>query len=59
MEPEQIEERSNKDIAQAICNMRSGQINIVPGYDGVFGKIDLLNREKGAPLSASWKQRML
>ncbi len=59
MEPEQIEKRSDKDIAQAVRNMRSGQINIVPGYDGVFGRIDLLNKEKAAPLSASWKQRML
>ncbi|MCL5430083.1 MAG: endonuclease Q family protein [Candidatus Marsarchaeota archaeon] len=59
MRTEQIAERSNEEIAQAIRNMRAGNITVVPGYDGVFGKIDLLNREKNVPVSSSWKQKML
>ncbi len=29
-------------IAEAIHRMRSGQVNIQPGYDGIFGKVQLL-----------------
>ncbi|MGC8586224.1 MAG: endonuclease Q family protein [Candidatus Micrarchaeia archaeon] len=35
---------STPEIAKAIENMRNGNIYIEAGYDGVFGKIDLLNR---------------
>jgi len=40
---ETIRAHASKDtIAEAIHRMRIGQVNIVPGYDGVFGKVQLL-----------------
>ena len=36
----------NEEIAQAIQNMRGEKVTLDPGYDGIYGKIDLLNRVK-------------
>ncbi len=33
------------ELAKAISSIRSGKIKIKPGYDGVFGVIDILSRE--------------
>ncbi|MGC8479345.1 MAG: endonuclease Q family protein [Candidatus Micrarchaeia archaeon] len=33
------------NLGKAIDSIRSGKINIKPGYDGVFGIIDILSRE--------------
>ncbi len=33
------------ELSRAISAVRSGKINIKPGYDGVFGVIDILGRE--------------
>lgn len=41
-----IEEHSTKDIAKAIENVRENKITIVPGYAGVFGELELLDRKK-------------
>ncbi len=43
---EKIAENSTKEIAQAIDNVRHNKVTIIPGYAGVFGEIDLLNRRK-------------
>jgi len=43
---ERIAENSTKDIVQAIDNVRRNKVTIIPGYAGVFGEIDLLNRRK-------------
>ena len=43
---EAIKENSSEEIAQAVGNVRNNKITIIPGYAGVFGEIDLLNREK-------------
>ncbi|MCM8762072.1 MAG: endonuclease Q family protein, partial [Candidatus Omnitrophica bacterium] len=29
------------DIVDGICSVRKGRINIVPGYDGEFGKVEI------------------
>jgi uncharacterized protein (TIGR00375 family) len=42
---EVIEENSTKDIAKAISNVRENKIKIIPGYAGIFGEIELLNRK--------------
>ena len=54
-----IAKRSTKDIAEAISNMRSGNITIKPGYAGIFGEIDLLNRSKGKEKMEERRQRTL
>ena len=40
-----IRENSSEEIARAIENVRNGKITIVPGYAGVFGELELLNRK--------------
>ncbi len=47
VDPMSIAEKSTKEISDAIVNMRNGSITIKPGYAGIFGEIDLLNRNKG------------
>ncbi|RMF94806.1 MAG: DNA helicase UvrD [Candidatus Schekmanbacteria bacterium] len=37
-----IKEAADESIAEAIINVRKGKVKITPGYDGVFGKIDIL-----------------
>jgi len=36
----------DENIALAIGNMRAGKIGVFPGYDGIFGRIDLLQNNK-------------
>lgn len=47
----------SEDIAQAIQNMRDEKVALEAGYDGVYGKIDLLNRIR--PSKPKPKQRNL
>lgn len=35
----------DKDLALAIENVREKRVSITPGYDGIFGVVDILNRE--------------
>lgn len=43
---ESIKDAAGEEIGEAISNVRNDKIRIMPGYDGVFGKLDLLSREK-------------
>ncbi len=46
-EIEEIEQVvSDKNIAVAIANMRSGNVKAKPGYDGVFGSVEVILSEK-------------
>jgi len=36
-----LRKRVDDDIVDGICNVREGRINIVPGYDGEFGKVEV------------------
>jgi len=36
----------DKTLAEAIENIRASKVNLIPGYDGVFGIVDMLNRIK-------------
>jgi PHP family Zn ribbon phosphoesterase len=40
-----IATQSDERIAYGVEQMRKGNINIAPGYDGVFGKISILLSE--------------
>ncbi len=43
---EEIKKRSDfEKIAEGIEKMRAGKVNLIPGYDGVFGKIRLFEEE--------------
>lgn len=46
-----IEDLSEVDqgVAEAIRNIRGNRIRIEPGYDGVFGSLDMLNRDSYKP----------
>lgn len=37
---------SDKNIAVAIANMRSGSVKVKPGYDGIFGSVEVILPEK-------------
>ncbi len=54
-----IKEKSgNEEIGKAIQNVRENRVNIIPGYAGVFGIIDPLNRNVSRTAS-DWKQKGL
>lgn len=38
-----IETEAGEKIAQAVERMRAGNIEVVPGYDGIFGKVKVWN----------------
>ncbi len=50
---------TDPDIAKAIANVRDGNISITPGYDGNFGVLDLLSRDKNSAKRNQVKQRPL
>ncbi len=52
----EISETFGSDIAHAIDNVRTGKVKIIAGYDGVFGKVDLLNREEKKATANKVKQ---
>lgn len=58
MDLETIKENSSEEIAKAIGNVRENRITIIPGYAGVFGELELLNRKKRPPSGES-KQKSL
>jgi uncharacterized protein (TIGR00375 family) len=45
----EIELHASEKIAQGIANMREGKVLALPGYDGVFGTIDVFGADKVKP----------
>jgi uncharacterized protein (TIGR00375 family) len=43
-------------LSEAIENIREKHVNLVPGYDGVFGIVDILNKMKNAEITWKGKQ---
>ncbi len=39
-------ENIDKELGTAIGNIRKERVNLIPGYDGVFGVVDIMNRIK-------------
>lgn len=49
--PSDIMRVAGELVAEAISKMRKGEVNISPGYDGEYGKINILNGENIKKLS--------
>jgi uncharacterized protein (TIGR00375 family) len=43
LSPEQLSSFTPPDILEGILRVREGRLKITPGYDGVFGKIEILS----------------
>ncbi len=48
----EIESLADERLAQAISRVRSGDVTIIPGFDGEFGKISIFNKEDKESSSA-------
>lgn len=42
---DELRKKIDDDIVDGICRVREGRINIVPGYDGEFGKVEISCRD--------------
>lgn len=56
---EEIERISNSQIAESVERVRQGKVHIEPGYDGVFGKIQIYSPEEREKLLLKPKQTSL
>lgn len=47
--PDELQKSMSERIYEGIMNVRKGYVNVEPGYDGVYGKIDIFppKKEKG------------
>lgn len=45
LKPDELLARLPQKIAKAIINVRDGNVNILPGFDGEYGKIEILKKE--------------
>jgi uncharacterized protein (TIGR00375 family) len=50
-EPDELRSKASEDIADAILRVRAGKVRILPGYDGVYGEIQLKDESGQSSLS--------
>ncbi len=55
----EIEEIAGENLALAISNLREGKVEKIPGYDGEYGIIKALDKEKERPEPVSKTQKPL
>lgn len=58
-DPEEIARLSSPAIAESVMRVRQGQVHIAPGYDGVFGKIQIYSHEEREKMELKPKQKTL
>jgi len=44
----ELENITDKNIAKAIINVRQGKVEIIPGYDGIFGNIKVISNNNNS-----------
>ena len=49
-EKKDLEGIVSSEIAEGIIRAREGKVNIVPGYDGVFGKVKIFSKKENKNL---------
>lgn len=56
---DQIAALSSPTVAESVMRVRRGEVHITPGYDGVFGKIQIYSKEEREKMLLKPKQGML
>ncbi|HSR10133.1 MAG TPA: DNA helicase UvrD, partial [Thermodesulfobacteriota bacterium] len=57
--PEELAAFTPPDILEAIMRVREGRLRITPGYDGVFGKVEIFSpAERGKEISVKEPTQM-
>lgn len=58
MDIAEIASLAGERVAEAVSKARSGDIGITPGFDGVFGKIDIFGKSEGPAPAVSGQTRL-
>jgi uncharacterized protein (TIGR00375 family) len=56
---EEIASIANESIAKAIIRVRNNKVNIIPGYDGIYGRIEFLEKAPSIHLKSDKEYKTL
>ena len=59
LSPEELKRFTSPRILEGIIRMRQGKLHIVPGHDGVYGKVNIFSQEERGEGEASEQQMNL